>query len=77
MTLLDLINEHPLVKDDTEIGLILWDPENSSAIAQLSGCWFEDHILTYMNWTVEHFTYWAASNRLVIRITQEGVIDGH
>lgn len=72
MTLLDILNEYPLVKDDTQIGLILWDPETGHAIAQIAGHWFEDHILKYMNHEVIQFMYWAGSNRMLVRISQEG-----
>lgn len=76
MTLHDLISCETLINDDTRLGLILWDPAQCAATAQAYGRWFEDHILKYMEWTVEHFTYWAASNRLVIRISQEGAENG-
>lgn len=72
MILYDLISCHPLINDSTDIGLIVYDPERSQAIAQLSGNWFEDRILKYMNYNVEQFMYWAVANRLLARITQEG-----
>lgn len=72
MTLLDIINIHEIVNDETRVILnrLQHDPPHYAA-GHCCGNWYHDNILKYMNCEAQRFTYNTDNNHLIITIIEE------
>lgn len=71
MTLHSLLDCYCIINDETRIGIIIKDRTTGRALRQLSGQWFEDHILRCLDYEVERFTYWTERNHMIVTMFEE------
>ena len=72
MTLNSLFDCHCFINDETRIGIIIKDRSTGRALRQLSGQWFEDHMLRCTDYEVERFTCWPDRNHMLVTMFEEG-----